>query len=57
MVALTGHAARFLRSDEGATSIEYALIAILLSMMLFVGAAGIGAALQPKFESVSTHLS
>ena len=47
---------RFLHEEDGATSIEYALIASLLSLALFVGAAGVGNALIPQFSSVSTHL-
>ncbi len=48
---------RFRDEDGGATSIEYALIASLLSLALFVGAAGIGTSLSPIFSSASTHLS
>ena len=48
---------RFVSEQEGATAIEYALIAVMLSMAIFVGAAGIGQALIPTFQNASTHLS
>ncbi len=44
---------RFLNDEEGATAIEYALIAGLISMGIIVGAGLLGTALGTFFTSVS----
>ena len=48
---------RFLRERKGATALEYALITALISMVIMVGANGIGVQLTAIFSSVSTQLS
>ncbi len=40
---------RFALDDRGATSIEYAMIACLISIALIAGARSVGIALQNKF--------
>jgi pilus assembly protein Flp/PilA len=42
---------RFIREAGGATAIEYALIASLISIGIIVGVAGIGTATAAKFSS------
>ena len=48
---------RFLRERKGATALEYALITALISMVIMLGANGIGVQLTAIFSSVSTQLS
>ncbi len=44
---------QFLHDTSGATSIEYALVASLISVMLIAGAAAIGSSLGLTFENVA----
>jgi pilus assembly protein Flp/PilA len=44
---------RFLRNDSGATAIEYALIAVFLSVLILVGVTSIGTTLTAFFQSLS----
>ena len=48
--------ARFLRNDEGATMIEYGLLAALVSLVIMVGASGIGVQLSQMFTNIGTLL-
>ena len=48
---------RFLHDDCGATSIEYALIASVLSIVILTAVAGLGSKLKSTFTSVSTALN
>jgi pilus assembly protein Flp/PilA len=48
---------RFLSDSQGATAIEYAFIAGLISIAIVAGARSIGLALQTKFNSVNAGLS
>ncbi len=48
---------RFLSDSQGATSIEYAFIAGLISIAIIAGARSIGLALQGKFNGVNAGLS
>ncbi len=48
---------RFLRDTRAATSIEYAMIAAFLSVLIIAGATAIGTRLQSKFVNVSNNLS
>jgi pilus assembly protein Flp/PilA len=43
------HLRAFLRDDRGATSIEYGMIALFLSILCVVGATAIGSKLQAKW--------
>ena len=45
---------RFLRSTAGVTSIEYALIATLVSVSIVAGATAVGTRLNVVFASVSS---
>jgi pilus assembly protein Flp/PilA len=46
----------FLKSESGATAIEYALIAAGLSIVIVTAVNGIGTQLNATFTSVSTAL-
>ena len=47
---------RFLRDEEGATAIEYALIAGLIAVTLVAVLTGVGTTLIAKFNSIITSL-
>ena len=46
----------FLRDEEGATAIEYALIAAGIASAIIVTVYGLGPKLNAKYESVSSAL-
>jgi pilus assembly protein Flp/PilA len=48
---------QFLFSRAGATAVEYAMIAALVSVVIITGAATLGAALNTKFEMVGDRVS
>ena len=48
--------ARFLRDDEGATAIEYCLIACGIAFAIIAIVQGIGPTLSTKFTSVNSSL-
>jgi pilus assembly protein Flp/PilA len=48
---------RFLRNDDGATAIEYGLIAAGISVAIIATVAGLGTKLNSTFTSVSTALN
>jgi pilus assembly protein Flp/PilA len=47
----------FLFSRAGATAVEYAMIAALVSVVIITGAASLGAALNAKFQVVSDKVT
>jgi pilus assembly protein Flp/PilA len=47
---------RFLRDESGATAIEYALIALFLSILIVAGVTSIGTTVKGFFTSVTTAL-
>jgi pilus assembly protein Flp/PilA len=48
---------RFLRDEKGATAIEYALIAAIVSIVIVGGATMIGTGLNSSFNQVSSGFS
>jgi pilus assembly protein Flp/PilA len=46
---------RFLRDENGATAIEYGLIAAGVSVAIIATAKGLGTKLNTTFTSISTH--
>ncbi len=48
---------RFVESERGTTSIEYALIAIIVSIVIVGGSTAIGTKLSRTFANVSGNLS
>ena len=47
---------RFLADDAGATSIEYAIIAGMLSIVILAAVTSVGSALNTKFAEISAGL-
>ena len=47
---------RFLSDEAGATAIEYALVASLISITIIAGAAAIGTSLSGTFTTIGTSL-
>ena len=47
----------FLRDEEGATAIEYGLIAALISIVIIVAVTAVGTALNVTFTKVATALT
>lgn len=47
---------RFLQDETGVTSIEYALIAILISTVIIVGATALGTQLNSAYQAISTKI-
>ena len=56
-VVMRAIVARFANDESGATSIEYALIAVIVSLGLIVGLGAIRDGLNNHFNNVSTELS
>jgi pilus assembly protein Flp/PilA len=48
---------RFVREEEGATAIEYGLIAALIAVAIITAVAALGTTLSDKFTSISTSVS
>ncbi len=51
------HIRRFLKEEEGATAIEYALLAGLIAAVIVGSVTGIGTAVDGSFTSVSAGFS
>ena len=47
----------FAKKQEGVTSVEYALIVVVVALVMLVGATSLGAALSGKFTSVGTSVT
>jgi pilus assembly protein Flp/PilA len=50
-------ARRFLQDDSGATSIEYAIIASVVSIVIVTAVAGLGSKLKASYTSVQAALN
>jgi Flp pilus assembly pilin Flp len=48
---------KFLRSNKGTSSIEYAVIASLIAVIFFVAVAFLGNSVKDEFESISSEVS
>lgn len=48
---------QFLRDEEGAVAIEYALLASLIALAIFVGAGALGTNLGDFFQGIADWLS
>lgn len=46
----------FLRDEEGATAIEYGLIAALIAVVAMVAMGNVGTSLETIFSSIATQL-
>jgi pilus assembly protein Flp/PilA len=49
--------AAFLRDDDGATMIEYALLVALIAVVVAAGLVTLGTTIKTKYSSVSTCVS
>ena len=47
---------RFVREEEGVSSLEYALLAIVVAMVIYVGAKLFGTAVSDLFERMATAI-
>ena len=47
---------KFFQEEEGATAIEYGLIASLIAVVLIVVIGAVGTNLQATFQSVADHI-
>jgi pilus assembly protein Flp/PilA len=47
---------RFVKEEDGATAIEYGLLASLISVAMILGATAVGNQLQLVFQGISTKL-
>ena len=48
--------AKFLKAEDGATAIEYGLIAALIAVVIITGVTAVGTNLSATFVSLSTNL-
>jgi pilus assembly protein Flp/PilA len=46
----------FLRNEDGATAIEYGLIAALIAVVIITGVTAVGTQLSTTFTNLSTNL-
>jgi len=47
---------KFLKAEDGATAIEYGLIAALIAVVIITGVTAVGTNLSATFSSLSTNL-
>ncbi len=57
MKAIAASIQRFLREDEGATMIEYGLLAALISVVVIIALTGVGGNLKETFTMVCNKLA
>ena len=48
---------KFIQDEQGATAIEYGLIATLIGIAIIAGASALGQGLDATFTSVNDHLA
>jgi pilus assembly protein Flp/PilA len=48
---------KFVRDEEGATAIEYGLIASLIAIVIIIAVALVGTNLSTTFNSIANHLT
>jgi len=53
---MTNLFSRFVRDENGATAIEYGLIAALIAVVVITALTNIGTNLNTKFTSIATNL-
>jgi pilus assembly protein Flp/PilA len=57
MKKIYSHIAAFLKDEEGASAIEYAMIAMLIGIAISAGAGALGTGLNETFTKIVTALS
>lgn len=50
---MMNHVMNFVNDEEGATAIEYGLLAALIAAVIIVGAGAVGTSLNTKFSSIA----
>lgn len=55
MIAIQGQVARFSASEDGATAIEYGLIAALIAVGILIAMTTLGGGVSTMFEYISTR--
>lgn len=53
---IVSHVKAFLKDEEGASAIEYALVAALIGLAATIGMTNVGTQLNTFFEAVKTKL-
>lgn len=48
---------QFLRDEEGATAVEYGLIAALIAVVIMLSVSNVGTQLKAVFDSIVTQLT
>lgn len=48
---------RFLKNEEGATAIEYGLIAALIGVVIISAVTALGTSIETQFEAIDTAIS
>lgn len=56
-MSIVSHITAFLKDEEGASAIEYALVAALIGLAATVAMTGLGTQLKSTFESIGSKLS
>lgn len=56
LTTLKNRVMAFIKEEEGATAIEYALIAALIALPIFSALQGTGTSLNTLFENIQTEL-
>lgn len=57
MKKLVNGVRRFLRDEEGATAVEYALMVALIAVVIILAVTAIGTGARDKFEEVASAIS
>jgi pilus assembly protein Flp/PilA len=57
LTSLTCRIAEFLRSDDGPTAVEYAVMLALIIVVCFGAVQAVGTSANAKFQSVATTLA
>ena len=54
---MVNHMMNFINDEEGATAIEYGLLAALIAAVIIAGVTAIGSTLQATFSSINTQIN
>ncbi len=52
----TAYQSRFVKDEEGASMVEYALLVALIAVVVIAGALFLGGAIETKFDEVGSTL-
>ena len=54
---MMNHVMNFVNDEEGATAIEYGLLAALIAAVIIVGAGAVGTSINTKFSSIANTIT